>query len=285
MRHFVVVVVAIVVAGVAVGCAASRELGARAFQAMTNMSPAPPVVTGVLPGGIEAVCSRGSLSWIVPVDDGGVVLVDTGFDDEARAIKHALRGRPLHAILLTHGHVDHAAGTASLDAPVYIGRADAPALRGEHTFEAPYPLLGEIFGGIPVAKGAIHDVDDGEVHVFGNRRFTAIAMPGHTHGSTAWLVDDVLFSGDALLAPLGDDVYPAAPGFSVDIDAAYDSIRRLRDVDIHWLADAHYGVVREPRQALRRALEKSHGDIDVRREFPVIHPVGCGGTDPVEAIR
>mgnify|MGYP003347467991 CR=1 FL=1 len=30
--------------------------------------------------------SRGSITWIVPVDDGGVVLVDTGYDDEARAI-------------------------------------------------------------------------------------------------------------------------------------------------------------------------------------------------------
>jgi len=274
------VVICVVVAAVSVGCAASREFGARAFQVMTNMSPAPTIAPGLLPGGIEAVCSRGSLSWIVPVDDGGVVLVDTGFDDEARAIKHALRGRPLHAILLTHGHVDHAAGTSSLDAPVYIGRADAPALRGEHTFDAPYPLLGEIFGGIPVAKGAIHEVDDGDVYVVGNRRFTAIAMPGHTHGSIAWWIDDVLFSGDALLAPLGAEVYPAAPGFSIDIDAAYDSIRRLRDVDVRWLADAHYGVVREPRPALRRALDKAHGDVDVRNQFPFSHPTGCGGNDP-----
>ena len=272
-------IVAVVVAAVGVGCAAARELGARSFQVMTNLSPSP-TDRLALPGGIEAVCSRGSLSWIVPVDDGGVVLVDTGFDDEARAIKHALRGRRLHAILLTHGHVDHAAGTSSLDAPVYVGRADAPALRGEHLFDAVYPLLGEVFAGIPVAKGVVHEVDDADVFEVGDRRFTAIAMPGHTHGSTAWLLDDVLFGGDALLSPLGEAVYPAALGFSVDIEEAYQSIRRLRDVNVHWLADAHYGVLKEPRPAFRRALDRDHGDVELRREFPLIRPVGCGGTDP-----
>ncbi len=279
-KGLVVVVMATLAASLSgVGCAASREVGARSFQVMTNVSPSPPERRG-LPGGIEAVCSRGSLSWIVPVDDGGVVLIDTGFDDEARAIKHALRGRKLHAILLTHGHLDHAAGTSSLDAPVYIGRADAPALRGEHTFDALYPLLGEIFGGIPVAKGAIHEVDDRDVYVVGDRRFSVISMPGHTEGSTAWLLDDVLFSGDAMLAPLGDGVYPAGVGFTLDIEAAYDSIRRLRDVEVHWLADAHYGVLPEPKQAMRHALDRDRGGFDHRREFPLIRPVGCGGDDP-----
>lgn len=278
-RAFVVAAVAALVAGptMTAGCAVSREVGSSAFHLMTQTNPSPPA-RRALPGGIVGVCSRGSLSWVVPVEDGGVVVIDTGFDDAARSIKHVVGDRVVHAILLTHGHVDHAAGTAAFTAPVYVGRADAPALRGEHVFDAWYPLAGEALAGIPRAGGEVVDVDDGDVVVFGNRRFRAIAMPGHTHGSIAWYLeepDHVLFGGDALLSPLGDEVYPAAVGFTVDVDRAYRSIRRLRDVEIDWLADAHYGVLRDPSAALQRAVARDHDD-DARRSFPLFRPVGCG---------
>ena len=268
----------VVVTTLLTSCAASREVGARRVSLRTKLAPSPPDRRG-LPAGLEAVCSRGSLSWIVPVDDGGVVVVDTGFDDQARALKHVIGARKVHALLLTHAHLDHAAGTASIDAPVYVGRDDAPALRGEHTFAALYPLLGEIFAGIPRALGEVRVVDDDDIVVFGNRRFSVIAMPGHTHGSVGWLLDDVLFGGDALLSPLGDEVYPAGVGFTVDIAAAYASIRHLRDVEVNWLADAHYGVLKDPRAAFRAAVERDHSD-ELRREFPLFRPVGCGD-DPL----
>lgn len=279
MRHplrFLVVIV--VVTAALTACPASREVGARAFQAMTRLHPSP-LERRALPGGIESVCSRGSITWIVPVDDGGVVLVDTGFDDEARAIRHQVGERRIHGILLTHAHLDHAAGTASLDAPVWVGREDAPALRGEPTFPALYPRLGEALGGIPIAKGPIHEVDGGEVVVFGNRRFTAIAVPGHTRGSTAWLLDDVLFGGDAVQAPMGDGLYPAPIGFTEDLVRAYASLRRLRDIPFTILADAHYGVLDDAHTFLRDAVERDHDDAE-RRSYPTFRPVGCGDDPP-----
>jgi glyoxylase-like metal-dependent hydrolase (beta-lactamase superfamily II) len=267
-----------VVIALTAGCAASREVGARAFQTMTQLHPSP-LERRALPGGIESVCSRGSITWIVPVDDGGVVLIDTGFDDEARAIRHAVGDRRIHGILLTHAHLDHAAGTSSLDAPVWVGRADAPALRGEATFPALYPRLGEALGGIPVAKGPIHEVDGGEVVGFGHRRFTAVAVPGHTRGSIAWLLDDVLFGGDAIQAPMGDGLYPAPVGFTEDLVQAYASLRRLRDVPFRTLADAHYGVLDNAHAFLRDAVERDHDDLD-RRSYPTFRPVGCGDDPP-----
>jgi glyoxylase-like metal-dependent hydrolase (beta-lactamase superfamily II) len=274
----VFIVATLLIAGHLTACAASREVGARAFQAMTRLHPSP-LDRRALPGGIESVCSRGSITWIVPVDDGGVVLVDTGFDDEARAIRHAVGDRRIHGILLTHAHLDHAAGTASLDAPVWVGRDDAPALRGEPTFPALYPRLGEALGGIPVAKGTIHEVDGGEVVVFGNRRFTAVAVPGHTRGSTAWLLDEILFGGDAVQAPMGDGLYPAPVGFTEDLVAAYASMRRLRDVPFRILADAHYGVLQDAHTFLRDAVERDHDDAE-RRAYPTLRPVGCGDDPP-----
>jgi glyoxylase-like metal-dependent hydrolase (beta-lactamase superfamily II) len=272
------------------GCSLSREAAARLYHLQALAHPAP-VARRALPGGIESVCSRGSVTWIVPVNDGGVVLVDTGFDEQARAIQQAVKGRTIHAILLTHGHLDHAAGTAALDAPVWVGAADAPALRGQPLFRALYPRVGEFLAGVPVARGVVHGVDDGLVLRFGERVFQAIATPGHTDGSTSWLlvdVDDatapdgratVLFGGDALLSPLGDEVFPAPPGFTADLVVAYDSIRRLLEVDIDYLADAHYGVVAQPARALRRAVEREHDDVTLR-EHPAWRPVSCAD-DPV----
>lgn len=259
-------------------CVVARELSARVYHVQTTLNPAP-VDRRVLPHGIESVCSRGSITWVVPVDDGGVVLIDTGYDDEARAIRHVVKGRKIHAILLTHGHLDHAAGTAALDAPVWVGRADAPALRGRPVFRSLYPRLGEFLAGVPTAQGVVHEVDGGEVLRFGDRTFTAFSTPGHTDGSVSWLLDDVLFAGDAIQRPTGDALYPAPPGFTVDVVAAYDSMRRLRDVPFRFIADAHYGFVDDAQRRLQQAVLRAHDD-DARREHPPVRPTGCAD-DPV----
>lgn len=280
MRRLAVTLLA--VPALAVGCAPTREIGARVYHLVTLTKPAD-VARRALPG-IESVCSRGSITWIVPVGGDDVVLVDTGFDDEARAIRHAVGDRTIVAILLTHGHVDHTAGTATLDAPVFIGVDDAPALRGENVFWALYPQLGEAFAGVPTAKGPVHGVDGGETFTFGVRTFTAIATPGHTHGSISWLttLDDgrtVLFGGDAVQTPEPDEVHPAPWGFTYDVNAAYDSIRRLRDVDVDFLADSHIGVLPQPRAAFRRAVERQHSESTLH-DYPFNRPMGCSD-DPI----
>ena len=259
-------------------CVVAREASARVYHLQTRLNPAP-TDRRALPGGIESVCSRGSITWVVPTDDGGVVLIDTGYDDEARAIRHVVNGRKIHAILLTHGHLDHAAGTATLDAPVWVGRKDAPALRGRPVFRSLYPRLGEFLAGVPSARGVVNEVNGGEVLRFGSRTFTAFPTPGHTDGSVSWLLDDILFSGDAIQRPTGDALYPAPPGFTVDVVAAYDSMRRLRDLPVRYIADAHYGFVDDAHARLEQAVLRAHDD-DARRDHPSVRPTGCAD-DPV----
>jgi hydroxyacylglutathione hydrolase len=262
----------------AAACAPTREAGARIFHLATQTAPSP-VKRRDVGHGVEAVCARGTIVWIVPAE-GGVVLIDAGFDDEARSVRHAVGDRTVLAVLLTHGHVDHTAGTLALDAPVFIGTADLPALRGEHQFHALAPQLGEAFGGIPAHNGSVQAVEDGAVVALGGRRFVALAMPGHTPGSTAWLLEDIAFVGDAALTPLGDEVYPAGTIFTADMMTAYDSLRRLLYTPgVRVLADAHYGALPDPQPALRKALERQH-DPQRLHEFPLLRPVGCGD-DPV----
>ncbi len=267
------------------GCSATSEAGARIYHVVTMTRPAD-VSRRALPDGIESVCSRGSITWIVPVSADGkdVVLVDTGFDQEARAIKYKVGDRTIKAILLTHAHLDHAAGTAALDVPVYVGRDDAAALRGKNHFRALWPSLGEAFAGVPKALGPVHAVDDGDVYAFDGQSFRAVATPGHTTGSTSWLFrtasgQNVLFGGDAVQTPEDGEVHPAPWGFTYDVNAAYDSIRKLRELDVDYLADAHIGVLPQPHDAFRRAVERQHS-AETLNEYPFNRPMGCAD-DPI----
>jgi hydroxyacylglutathione hydrolase len=105
---------------------------------------------------------------------------------EAAPILEAIDGRDVQAVLVTHGHRDHhhqlTALRLKIDAPVGINAADAAMLEQEASFV----------------------IEDGQVFVFGPHRLRAIHTPGHTPGSTCFLIGHLLLSGDTL--------FPGGPG-------------------------------------------------------------------------
>lgn len=255
----------------AAGCALIRELGSSTYGAMADVVHTPPERT-VAPYGIEVACSRGTLNYIVPVE-GGVVLVDAGFEDDAEAILRVLAGREVLAVLLTHAHVDHRAGAHVFDAPVYVGEGDLVWFDDAWQPRAIGPALGRRIWGEPPTPKDLRAVRDGDTLEIGGVRFTAHSVPGHTPGSTAWQLKDVLFTGDALQSPHGDDLYPAPWTVTEDSRKAWRSLRRLLDVGFTTLLDGHYGRADDGKALIRAAF----GELDPAfpYAYPTFRPFGC----------
>jgi hydroxyacylglutathione hydrolase len=125
---------------------------------------------------------------------GDGVVIDPG--DEAEGIARelgALNLRP-EAILLTHGHLDHANAACDLRkkfrSRVVCHRLDAGLVRARDE---------EAFLGIVHRPCTVdQEVSDGDVLEVGGKQFKVLHTPGHTPGSVCYVMDNLLFSGDTL---------------------------------------------------------------------------------------
>jgi glyoxylase-like metal-dependent hydrolase (beta-lactamase superfamily II) len=122
--------------------------------------------------------------WIVGNDD-ECVIIDSPHD--AAAIISQVRGRKVLAILLTHAHNDHIGAArevaAAVDAPIHLHPDDLM-------------LWEQVY---PDAKPD-KEIADGDVFRVGGATLRAIHTPGHSPGSTCFLLEEegTVFTGDTL---------------------------------------------------------------------------------------
>jgi glyoxylase-like metal-dependent hydrolase (beta-lactamase superfamily II) len=198
------------------------------------------------------------------------VLFDTGFPVlGAIAIRQAAArrygaNRPPLAIILTHGHFDHAGSASALAeqwrVPIYAHRLELPFLTGQSDYPPQDPTVGGAFGLLsrifPNRRydlGArIHPLpSDGSVpHLPGWR---SVHTPGHTPGHVSFFrdVDGALIAGDAvttvnqeswttLLTMPRELRWPPIP-LTTDWDLARESVQRLSHLR-PWLIAAGHGL-------------------------------------------
>jgi glyoxylase-like metal-dependent hydrolase (beta-lactamase superfamily II) len=115
--------------------------------------------------------------WIVG-NENECVIIDSPHD--AAAIISQVRGRKVLAILLTHAHNDHAGAVA---APIWLNPED------QVLWEQVYP------GTTPDRQ-----IADGDEFTVAGALLTAIHTPGHSPGSTCFLLEQegTVFTGDTL---------------------------------------------------------------------------------------
>jgi glyoxylase-like metal-dependent hydrolase (beta-lactamase superfamily II) len=137
------------------------------------------------------------------------VLIDAGYLHNATAHLANFESAGIDlgsvaAVLVTHCHVDHAAGLARvrdrLGCPVVAHKNTAPVIqRGDPVITAAQmPYLGWDFPFPPCEVDEI--VEDGDTISVGDTSFTVVHIPGHTPGCVGYLWKGNMVVGDVLFA-------------------------------------------------------------------------------------
>jgi glyoxylase-like metal-dependent hydrolase (beta-lactamase superfamily II) len=225
-------------------------------------------------------------AYLVGAPDGPWALVDAGPPLSAALTRRAASGRygagtRPEAIVLTHGHFDHAGAALELatgwDVPIYAHPLEMPYLTGRSDYPPQDPTMGgaiaqiaRLFphGGYDFGDRVRPLPADGRVPGLVNWRW--VHTPGHTPGHVSLFreTDGALLAGDAL-ATMNMDSWasqltrrrelsrPPAP-FTPDWEAARTSVERLSDLQPSVVAAGHGLPVEGPHVAeeLRSLAER-----------------------------
>lgn len=198
----------------------------------------------------------------------GWVLLDTGLRGlgeatirRAAAMRYGASSRP-RAIVLTHGHFDHAGSARSLaslwGAPVFAHPLELPYLNGRSDYPPQDPTVGGALANMSrVFPSSGTDINEHLRPLPSDGSFPflpgwqAIHTPGHTAGHVSlWREGDgVLLTGDALatmnmeswrtMVTMPRELrWPPSP-MTTDWDAARESVRRLAALRPRAIAAGH----------------------------------------------
>lgn len=136
--------------------------------------------------------------FVVNVDTRDAVIIDPGDEPEKLIEKLTIQDINPVAIMLTHGHFDHAGGAGAIaseyNIPVYASRNERNTLRD------PEINLSGNMGRIPAIYHASDFLDDEEIIELAGFKVKVLYTPGHTPGGASYYFMDekCVFTGDAL---------------------------------------------------------------------------------------
>ncbi len=188
-------------------------------------------------------------------------LIETGPTPTLDTLLDGLRAagvdpRTLHAVAVTHIHLDHAGAVGMLvrkfpHLVVYVHPVGAPHLIDPSKLLASAGrLYGDdlhrLFGAVvPVPSQQVRILRDGDMVTLGSRRLVALDTPGHArHHHVYWDAESKdLFAGDiaGVAFPGTRSVRPPTPPPEFDVQAWHTSVALLHRVNPRRLLLTHFG--------------------------------------------
>ncbi|MBT2501929.1 MBL fold metallo-hydrolase [Curtobacterium sp. ISL-83] len=214
-------------------------------------------VVSVAPG---VVFVEGPVSnWVVLAEEDGVSLIDAGYPADADLVLDTVRyaghdPADLRRVYVTHGHVDHVGGLPGILARYpgveVLAHADEVAnVRGPERQQVTPAEIGGRLASVRVLRWLVRAIRSDALRPttvptvraftaadFVGRAIAPLPAPGHTAGSTAYLLPaaDAIVTGDAVVSH--HDTQPASwhprprmitPFFTADASTAFESARAL----------------------------------------------------------
>ena len=217
----------------------------------------------------------GMLNAFVVRNEASAIVVDTGLPGSADVVLANLRrtpGLPVTAIVLTHGHIDHAGSAAALrailDVPVIAHELEVPYLSGARPILRPTWGFGHVFkqtGLIErpfdhVAPDTVVTGSEFDLSDFGFKGATLLHTPGHTPGSLSMLLPDgKTIAGDLaasgiLLGGIALRSRPKQPPFEENSALVAQSLAALLDRGSRTFYLGHGGPL--PRTAIEAHMAR-----------------------------
>src|SRR5215470_6787023 len=217
-----------------------------------------------------------SIACVLVQSDGINALIDPGPTSTLETVRaglreHGLRVQDLHAILLTHIHLDHAGAVGSLikenpKLDVFVHEFGA-----KHMAD-PAKLLASaarLYGGemdrmygafLPVPQDNLQPLAGGETVTVGAQRFSVLYTPGHaSHHLTFWdSLDKTAFVGDVGGITVEGDTFimPATPPPDIYLDLWNKSLEAIEALKPERIFLTHFGYQRNPIAHMERYRKK-----------------------------
>ena len=197
---------------------------------------------------ITVPCLQDNYAYLIEDGQGGAAVVDPS---EAGPVQRALafRGVKLRAIWNTHHHWDHVGGNEELavheEIQVCASRHDQPRV----------PRVSKL-------------LDDGDSFTFGPYTVKVIAVPGHTLGAIAYVLEEAgevraVFTGDTMFAAGCGRLFEGTPAMMHESLARLTALPPATHVfpgHEYTVKNLEFAVALEPDNAiLHKALESARG--------------------------